>query len=81
MGIEDLQCIRHSLLLCVYYRAHHGCGRRQKFEMKALRWLENAILGLDFANTVFYKSTILLNFEVEFTESVLDKPSYPQSLL
>ena len=39
-----------------------------KFETKALRWLENAILGLVFANTVFYKSTILLTFEAEVTE-------------
>ena len=49
----------------------HGWGRRKKFEIKALRWLENAILGLVFANTVFYKSTILLVFEAEVTESVV----------
>ena len=79
MGIEDLQCIGHSPLFCVYYRAHYGWGRRGKFEMKALIWLENAILGLVFANAVFYRSTILLIFEAEFTESVLDKLSYPES--
>ena len=49
--------------------------------MKALRWLEDAILGLVFANTVFYKSTILLIFEAEFTEGVLDKLSYPESIM
>ena len=85
MGIEDLQSIRPSPLFCVYYMTHHGWGRRKKFEMKALRWLENAILGLVFANTVFYKSTILLIFEAillifeaEFTESVSDKLSHPE---
>ena len=36
-------------------------------------------MGLVFANTVFHRSTILLNFEVEFTESVLNKLSYPES--
>ena len=46
----------------------HGWGRRKKFEIKALRWLENAIVRLAFANTVFYKSTILLIFEAEVTE-------------
>ena len=49
----------------------HGWGKRKKFEMKALRWLEYAILGLVFANTVFYKRDILLIFEAEFTESVV----------
>ena len=46
----------------------HGWGGRKKFEIKALRWLENAILGLAFANTVFYKNTILLIFQPEVTE-------------
>ena len=46
----------------------HGWGRRKKFEVKALRCLENAILGLIFVNTVFYKSTVLLIFEAEVTE-------------
>ena len=31
-------------------------GAGEKIEMKALRWLENAILRLVFANTVFYKA-------------------------
>ena len=35
-------------------------------------------LGISFANTELYKSTILLIFEAEFTESVLDKLSYPE---
>ena len=50
----------------------HGWGRRKRFELKALRWMENAILGLVFANTVFYKNTILLIFEAK----VLEKTSY-----
>ena len=49
-----------------------------KFETKALRWLENAILGLVFANAIFYKSTILLIFEAEVTEKT---SSRIQSLL
>ena len=49
--------------------------------MKALRCLENAILGLVFANAVFYKSIILLIFEAEFTEIVLHKLLYPESTI
>ena len=55
----------------------HGWGRRKKFEIKALRWLENAILGLVFANTVFYKSTILLIFEAEATEKTISRIQSP----
>ena len=56
----------------------HGWSKRKKFEIKALRWLENAILGLVFANTVCYKSIIILIFEAE----VLEKTSSRiQSLL
>ena len=40
--------------------------RRKKFEIKALRWLENTILGLVSAHTIYYSSTILLTFEAEF---------------
>ena len=68
MGNKDLQCIRHSPLLCVYYFDSPWLGQEKKIEIKALRWLENAILGLVFASTVFYKSTILLTFEAEVTE-------------
>ena len=53
MGIKHLQCIRYSPLFHVYYFDCPCLGRRKKFEIKALRWLENAILGLVFANTVF----------------------------
>ena len=56
-------------------------GQDKKFEVKALRWLENAILELVLANTVSYKSTILLIFEAEFTESVLDKLLHPESTI
>ena len=70
MGSKDSQCIRHSPLFSVYYFDSPWLGRK-KFEIKAVRWLENAILGLVFANTVFYKSTILLVFEAEVTESAV----------
>ena len=49
--------------------------------MKALGWLENAILELVSASTEFYKSTILLVFEAEFTENELVKLSYPESTI
>ena len=68
MGSKDLQCIRHSPLFCVYYFDPPWLGQEITFKIKALRWLENAILGFVFANTVFYKSTILLIFEAEVTE-------------
>ena len=55
----------------------HGWGRRKKFETKALRWLENVILGLAFANTIFYKSTILLIFEAEVTEKTSSRIQSP----
>ena len=57
-----------------------GTGKK-KFKVKALRWVENAILGVVFTNTAFYKSTILLIFEAEFTRSMLDKLSYPESTI
>ena len=67
MGSKDLQCIRHSPLFCVYYFDSPWLGQETKIEIKALRWLENAILGLVSASTVFYKSTILLTYEAEVT--------------
>ena len=42
----------------------------QAWVSKTLRWLENTIVGLFCANTVLYKSTILLIFEAELAESV-----------
>ena len=55
----------------------HGWGRRKKFEIKAVRWQENAILGLVFANTVFYKSTLLLVFEAEVREKTSSRIQSP----
>ena len=78
MVSTDLQCIRHSPLFCVYYFDSPLLGQEKKVEIKALRWLENAILGLVFVNTVFYKSTILLLFEAEVAETT---SSHIQSLL
>ena len=66
MTIKDFQCIRDSTLATVYCRTHHGWGRTNIFEIKALRWQENGILKLLFANIVCHKSTILLIFEAEF---------------
>ena len=39
--------------------------------MKVLRLLDNAILRLVFATTVFHKRAILLILEAEFTENVV----------
>ena len=52
MGNKDLQCIRHSPLLCVYSFDSPWLGQEKKIEIKALRWLENTVLGLVFASTV-----------------------------
>ena len=68
MAIKDLQCSRHSPLLSAYYFNCPWLLQGKIFEINALGWLENAILGLVFANTVFYMSTILLIFEAEVTE-------------
>jgi len=54
---------------------------RKIFNIKALRWLENAMLKMDFENTVFHKRTMLLIFEAELTESVLDFLSYRESTI
>ena len=78
MGNKDLQCIRNSPYSVSTILTLHGWGRRKKFEIKALRWLENAVLGLVFANMVFHKSTILTIFEAEVTEKT---SSRMQSLL
>ena len=51
-----------------------GAGKKT-FLMKTLR------LELVFANTVCYKSTILLIFEAEFRESALDFLSYSESTI
>ena len=54
----------------------HG-GRRKEFEIKGSQMAENAILGLVFANTVFYKSTILLMFEAEVIEKTSSRIQSP----
>ena len=53
--------------------------RKRTFKMKALRSLESGIFELVFVNTVLYKSDILLIFEVDFTESVLDIILYTET--
>ena len=61
--------------------AHHGRAQRKIFEMSVVRWLKNAIFILDFANTAFPKRAMLLAFYVEYTEVVLDIPSYLESTM
>ena len=48
------QSIRHDLVSSVYYMAHMVEPAEKFFKIKVLRWLENAILRLAFANTVFH---------------------------
>ena len=50
---------------------------KTNFEMKALRSLENGSWKFGFADILFHKSSVLLVFEAEFTESVLDILCYP----
>ena len=40
------------------------------FKIKSLRWLKSVILKLDFANTLCPKSSMLVIFRAESTESV-----------
>ena len=42
-------------------------------------WLEHASLRLAFTTTVFHKRALLQRFYAEYTESVLDILSYPES--
>ena len=51
MSIEDFQCIRHSSL-CSFVIGPTMVGQEKKFQIKALRWLENGILKLIFANSI-----------------------------
>jgi len=49
--------------------------------MNARRWLENTVLKLAFANTVYHKSAILLFFEAAFRESAVGILTYPESAM
>ena len=52
-------------------------GPGKKFKTKALRRLEDAILHLVLANN----RAILLIFQAEYTETMLDILSYPESTI
>ena len=56
--------------LFTYYTAYHGWAQRKIFKIKALRLLQNAVLKLNFANTVFHKKAILLILVAELKERV-----------
>ena len=49
--------------------------------MEALISLENAILRSAFANTISHKRAMLKIFYAEYTRSVLDIPSHPESTM
>ena len=70
-----------SLVFCTYYMAQHGWALRKIFKNKALRWVQNAMLKLDFVNSVFHKRAILEVFEEKFTEIVLGILSYSTSTI
>ena len=59
-----------ALVSMIYDKAHHGWAHNI-YLIKLLRWLQNVVLRLVFANSVFHKRNLLLIFEVEFTESVV----------
>ena len=63
----------NSPLFNVYYSTHDVWDRSKTFEIKALGWLKNGILKLVFVDTIFHKSSILLIFEAELTESVFSR--------
>ena len=75
------QCIIYCLVLCVHYQAYNGWALRKIFKIKGLRWLENAILKLDFVNTIFHRRAILLIFQAEFIERLLGNLSHPGSTI
>ena len=56
-------------------------GPGEKFQVNVLKRQENAILRLVFANAIFHKRAILLIFQTEFTECVLEILSYPPSTI
>ena len=49
--------------------------------MEVLIWLENTILRLAFANTVFHKKERLQIFYAVYTKSALDILLYPESTI
>ena len=49
MTIQNFQCARF-LLYPVLFRAHYGWAGKKFFKLKVLRWPENAMLNLVFAN-------------------------------
>ena len=54
MAIENFPCSRHSLISSVYYMDHLTWARRKTFEIKILRWLQNAIWKFVFTNIVYF---------------------------
>ena len=66
-----IESVEQALISRVYYKDHLGCARRKIFLIKVLRWLENAVLRLVFANSMFYKRDILLTFAAEFAVRVV----------
>ena len=50
-------------------------GPRKIFKIEVLRWMENKILNLVFTNN----RAMMLIFQAEFAEFVLDIPLYPKS--
>ena len=57
-------------------------GPRENFsKLRFSEGLKNAILRLEFTNTIFHKRAMLLIFYAEYTASVLEILSYPESTM
>ena len=73
--IFEVEFTESALNILLYPESTQGSSmagpEKHFFKMRMLILLQNAILRLAFANTVFHQRSILLIFEAEFTESVV----------
>ena len=72
---EFKESVGQALVSRVYYNAHRGWNRRKIFIIKVLGCLENAVLRLVFANSIFQKGHFIPggNFRAEcrFSDDVV----------
>ena len=58
MAVEHTINVLYILSYSVSTAGPQWLGLEKNFKIKALRWLENAILKYDFVNTVFHNRVI-----------------------
>ena len=75
MVIKNLQRIRQSIVSSVYYRAHHGWARK-KFQNRSSQMAGKRCFEFGFCK----QQSHFFIFYTEFTASVLNFLSYPESL-